>query len=102
MQQEEQNQGFNIELPEAVADGIYSNLAIVGQGAEEFVIDFVRLTPGRQSAKVHSRVIMNPANIKRLTRLLQQHIYAYEQNFGTINLPEEQEQEEGHLPSGEA
>ena len=37
---------LNIEIGEEVADGIYSNLAIITHSNSEFVLDFVRVMPG--------------------------------------------------------
>ena len=37
---------ISIELNEEIAQGIYSNLAVITHSASEFVIDFVRLCPG--------------------------------------------------------
>lgn len=88
-QEQEQNQGFNIELPEVVASGTYSNLAIVMHSQNEFVLDFVSLLPNMVSAKVHSRIIMTPDNAKRLARVLQQNIQTYEQRIAPISLPED-------------
>nr|HMQ45565.1 DUF3467 domain-containing protein [Mariniflexile sp.] len=34
---------INIELDEKVADGIYSNLAIINHSVSEFVVDFVSI-----------------------------------------------------------
>lgn len=89
-QELEQNQALNIELPEEIAEGIYSNLAVVMHSQSEFVLDFVRLLPSKQSAKVHSRVIMTPDNLKRLVRVLQQNLHTYEQQIAPIYLPEDQ------------
>ncbi len=90
MSQEEQNNpAFNIEVPEELANGVYSNLAIVMHSQSEFVLDFVALTPGSQAAKVRSRVIMTPDNLKRLARLLQQNVHVYEQEVAPIVLPED-------------
>ena len=36
---------LNIELDEKVAEGIYSNLAIINHSVSEFVIDFVTILP---------------------------------------------------------
>lgn len=102
MQQEEQNQSFNIELPEEISNGTYSNLAVVMHSQSEFVLDFVRLLPGKQSAKVQSRVIMTPDNIKRLVRVLQQNIYTFEQENGQIRLPEDAQTADGSYPQGQA
>ncbi|MDO4691503.1 MAG: DUF3467 domain-containing protein [Porphyromonadaceae bacterium] len=101
-QQEDQSQPFNIELPDEISNGVYSNLAVVMHSQSEFVLDFVRLLPGKQSAKVHSRVIMTPDNIKRLVRVLQQNIYTYEQECGSITLPEELQDSNDAFPQGQA
>lgn len=103
MAQEEQNSPeFNIELPEEVAGGVYSNLAVVMAGQSEFVLDFVNMMPGQRSAKVRSRVIMTPENLKRLMRLLQQNVHAYEQQVAVINLPEDNEPTTGDFGQGQA
>ena len=44
-QPEQQNQ-LNIELSEEIAEGIYSNLAIITHSPTEFVLDFIRVMPG--------------------------------------------------------
>lgn len=80
---------FNIELPDEVGQGQYSNLAVVLHSQSEFILDFVRLLPGQQSARVHSRQVLTPDNAKRLARLLEQHLAAFEQEYGRIALPEE-------------
>ncbi len=74
----------NIELPESLADGVYSNLAIITHSPSEFVCDFVQMMPGMPKAKVRSRVVMTPENAKRLMYALQDNIRKYEQNLGVI------------------
>ncbi|MCB0780131.1 MAG: DUF3467 domain-containing protein, partial [Flavobacteriales bacterium] len=51
---------MNIEISEEVADGIYSNLAIITHSNSEFVLDFVRVMPGVPKAKVRSRILLTP------------------------------------------
>ena len=75
---------LNVDIPEAVADGVYSNLAIISHSPTEFVIDFAQIAPAMQKAKVRSRVIMTPQNAKRLYRALAENMQKYEQNFGPI------------------
>ena len=75
---------LNIDLPESVADGVYSNLAIISHSPTEFVVDFAQIMPAIQKAKVRSRVIMTPQNAKRLFRALADNLNKYEQNFGPI------------------
>ena len=61
---------LNIELPEEVAEGIYSNLAIISHSNSEFIVDFIRMVPNVPKAKVKSRVILTPQHAKRLMRAL--------------------------------
>jgi len=83
MENNKKNQ-LNIDLPETIAEGVYSNLAIISHSPSEFVIDFAQIAPAMQKAKVRSRVIMTPQHAKRLFRALADNIQKYEQNFGPI------------------
>jgi hypothetical protein len=75
---------INIELSEEVAEGIYSNLAMIAHSNSEFVIDFIRLMPGVPKARVKSRVIITPEHAKRLLSALKDNIEKYENTFGPI------------------
>jgi hypothetical protein len=79
------NHKINIELSEEVAEGVYSNLAMIAHSNSEFVIDFIRLMPGVPKAKVKSRVIVTPEHAKRLLAALKDNIEKYEAAFGKIN-----------------
>jgi hypothetical protein len=78
-----QNQ-INIELSEEIAEGVYSNLAMIAHSNSEFVIDFIRLMPGVPKAKVKSRIVITPEHAKRLLTALKDNISKYEANFGAI------------------
>ena len=82
----EDNQ-INIELSEDVAEGVYSNLAMIAHSNSEFVVDFIRLMPGLSKAKVKSRIILTPEHAKRLLQALADNINRYEETFGEINMP---------------
>jgi Protein of unknown function (DUF3467) len=75
---------LNIELTEEMAEGMYTNFAMIGHSPAEFVFDFVRLLPNLNKAKVKSRVIMTPQNAKRLMMALRENIKLYENQFGLI------------------
>ena len=75
---------INIELNEEVAQGTYSNLAVITHSASEFVIDFVRIMPGLPKAKVKSRVILTPEHAKRLLFALQDNVQKFEAVHGVI------------------
>jgi hypothetical protein len=79
-----QNQ-INIELPEDVAEGIYSNLAIISHSHSEFVVDFIRLVPNVPKAKVKARVILTPQHAKRLMAALAENIKKFEAQFGVVD-----------------
>ena len=86
---ENQNQNqLNIELTEEIADGIYSNLAIITHSTSEFVIDFVKVMPGVPKAKVKSRILLTPQHAKRLMAALAENIQKYEAVHGAIKQTE--------------
>ncbi len=75
---------INIELSEEVAEGVYSNLAIISHSNSEFVVDFIRLMPNVPKAKVKSRIILTPQHAKRLLMALRDNVQKYEMQFGKI------------------
>ena len=80
-QPENKNQ-LQIQLRPEIADGKYSNLAMIGHGPNEFLIDFIFAAPGMPQAPVVSRVIMSPA--KQLMFALTDNVKKYEAQFGEI------------------
>lgn len=85
---EEQENQLNIELSAEVAEGTYSNLAIISHSSSEFVVDFVRIMPGTPKANVKSRIILTPEHAKRLMYALQENISKYEAQNGKIKIPD--------------
>ena len=83
-------QGIDIELAENIAEGNYSNLAIISHSTSEFIIDFATMLPGLPKARVKSRVVLTPEHAKRLLLSLQENITRYENNIGKINIPTKQ------------
>jgi hypothetical protein len=83
-----QNQ-INIELTEEIAEGIYSNLAMIAHSNSEFVIDFIRLMPGVPKAKVKARIVITPEHAKRFLLALKDNIDKYEASFGPIKRTED-------------
>lgn len=83
MENQNPNQ-IDIELSEEVAEGTYSNLAIITHSNAEFVIDFVRMMPGVPKARVKSRILLTPMHAKRLLMALGENVAKYEEQFGHI------------------
>lgn len=82
---EEQNgQKLNVEISEEVAEGVYSNMAIISHSSSEFVVDFLRILPNTPKAKVKSRIVLTPEHAKRLMLALQNNLQKYEERYGTI------------------
>ena len=84
--EKQQQSNIQIELTDDIAQGIYSNLAVIAHSSSEFVIDFVRLMPGIPKAKVQSRIILTPEHAKRLMLALMDNIKKYEAQIGEIKL----------------
>ena len=82
--EENNNQQIEIDLPQDMAYGVYSNLAIISHSPTEFVSDFIQLPPNTPKAFVRSRVIMAPENAKRFMKAMQDNIRKYEDMFGRI------------------
>jgi len=88
MDEKKQKNQLNIELKEDVAQGVYSNLAIITHSSAEFVIDYVRVMPGVNKAEVKSRIILTPEHAKRFMKALQDNIDKYESMHGPIKVTE--------------
>jgi hypothetical protein len=77
---------LNIELSEEIAEGIYSNLAIITHSNSEFVVDFIKMMPGVPKAKVKSRIVLTPQHAKRLMAALKDNIAKFEAAHGSIKV----------------
>ena len=83
-------QGIDLELDAEVAQGHYSNLAIISHSTSEFILDFATMLPGFPKPKVKSRIILTPEHAKRLLLSLQENITRYESTCGTIKIHNKQ------------
>jgi hypothetical protein len=101
-QNNEQSQQINIELTEDIAEGIYSNLAIIGHFNHEFVLDFIKVVPGLPKAKVKSRIVLTPQHAKRFLKALGENIHRYEQANGEIKDVEQPQIPLNFGPAGQA
>ena len=66
------------------ADGVYSNLVLVAFSRAEFVIDFARVMPGVNTARIKSRIILSPHKVKALIKALEGQVEAYEKAHGKL------------------
>lgn len=84
MAEEKKKNQLNIELPDEISEGVYSNLAVISHSQSEFVIDFIRMVPNVPKAKVKSRIILSPSHAKRLFKALGDNLNKFEAQFGKI------------------
>ena len=82
---ENQNQ-LKIQVRPEIAEGKYSNTAMIGHTPSDFIADFLFAAPGMPQMTVVSRIIMTPENAKKLLMALGDNIAKYEAQFGQIEL----------------
>ncbi|MDA9016082.1 DUF3467 domain-containing protein [Flavobacteriaceae bacterium] len=93
---------LNIAIDENIADGIYSNLAIINHSTSEFIVDFITVMPGAPKARVKSRVILTPEHAKRFQKALAENIQRFENVNGIIETNEPPPIPLNFGPTGEA
>ncbi len=93
---------INIELEESVAQGIYSNLAIINHSQSEFVLDFVSVMPGVPKSKVKSRIVLTPQHAKRFLKALSDNVARFESAHGEIKDYQHSPMPINFGPTGEA
>lgn len=89
MEEQNKDNQLNIELSEEIAEGIYSNLAIITHSNTEFVVDFIRVMPGVPKARVKSRIVLTPEHAKRFMQAMEDNIEKFEAINGRIKSTDE-------------
>jgi predicted transcriptional regulator len=102
MAEETNKNQINIELPEEVSEGVYSNLAIIAHSHSEFVVDFLRMVPNVPKAKVKSRIILTPQHAKRMLKALADNVKKYEAQYGKIDDPQQPQFPMNFTPTAQA
>lgn len=80
----EEKKNIDIEINDQVAEGVYSNLAVINHSPTEFVVDFIQMMPGVPKARVKSRIILTPQHAKRLAHAINENVTRFEKQFGEI------------------
>ncbi|MEX0275093.1 MAG: DUF3467 domain-containing protein [Flavobacteriaceae bacterium] len=99
---ERKQKQINIELDEKMAEGTYSNLAIINHSVSEFVIDFISIMPGAPKAKVKSRIVLTPQHAKKFLKALNDNVVRFENSHGPIKDYEQPSIPLNFGPTGEA
>jgi muramoyltetrapeptide carboxypeptidase len=80
---------LQIQIDDDVAQGTYTNLVLINHTENEFLLDFAFLQPGTPRAKVRARMISSPRHTKRILLALQKNVERFEERFGPIEVPAE-------------
>jgi hypothetical protein len=75
---------LQIQIDEAVAQGLYANMALVNHTDAEFTLDFIYVQPQQPKASVRARIITSPRHMKRLLAAMTDNLQKYEARFGTV------------------
>ena len=81
-----QKRGMKLEITadDETAQGVYSNFVVGNFTETEMILDFLFIHPQTQKGKMRSRVILSPIHAKRMSKMLQRQIQAFEERFGAI------------------
>ncbi|MCK5236679.1 MAG: DUF3467 domain-containing protein [Deltaproteobacteria bacterium] len=77
-----------VKFPDNLLGGAYSNNMFVTHTKEEFILDYLMVSPPT-GGTVTSRVIISPGHMKRMIVALQDNVKKYEDKFGQIDAAEE-------------
>lgn len=75
-----------IKIPLEKFSGVYTNVAVIHHSKNEFIMDFIFDMTG--NANLVSRVITNPAHMKKFYEVLGKNLENYESRFGKIIIEE--------------
>ena len=87
MADEKKVQEIQINFPQDLQGGEYANNMVVSHSKEEFILDFMLITP--PNGVVTSRVIMSPGHVKRVLGALQENVRRYEEKYGAFEVATE-------------
>lgn len=79
-----QRKQLQIKISDEVLKGVYANAMQVTHLREEFVLDFLNLSPHMGTGIVSARIIMSPGHLKRVIAALSDNLKKYEERFGKI------------------
>jgi len=75
-------QEVKVSFPENLRGGVYSNSMVITHTKEEFILDFMMISPPFGS--VTARVVTSPGHMKRMLSALKLNLEKYESRFGKL------------------
>jgi hypothetical protein len=95
MENEQKQHQIRIKISDEILKGVYVNAMQVVHSKEEFILDFMHLSPQMGVGVVSSRVILSPGHIKRVIAGLVDNLSKYESKFGNVKEADAPEKEIG-------
>ncbi len=80
--------GIELQVPEGLEGGIWSNMVVVSHSQYEFTLDFTRIhfaqppVDGKRRAVLVQRVNVSPLLVTQLIGALQKNMARFERSFG--------------------
>jgi len=101
MNEKPAQKGIQVYFPENLRGGVYANMMRIAHTKEEFVLDFMMVSP--PGGSVTSRIVISPGHMKRMVTALEESLKKYESQFGKLTeAPEPPKPSIGfHLPAKE-
>ena len=87
MSQSKGEKAVQVDFPQHLKGGVYSNFLVITHTKEEFILDFMMVV--QPVGAVTSRVVMSPGHLKRTIAALQENLNKYESKFGKIEQADE-------------
>ena len=82
MAENDKKKQVKIAFPEKLRGGVYANNMFASHTREEFILDFMMITPPVGS--VTSRIVISPGHMKRMVSALKENLDKYEAKFGKL------------------
>ena len=82
MDEKANQQQIKIAFPESLRGGVYANNMFVTHTREEFILDFMMVTP--PAGSVTARVVISPGHMKRMLSALKDNLNKYKAKFGKL------------------
>jgi len=82
MSEQATKQEVKVVFPDNLKGGVYSNNMMVAHSKEEFILDFMMVSPPVGS--VTARVVISPGHMKRMISALKSNLEKYEAKFGKL------------------
>ncbi len=86
-QEHKESPKVQIDIDDAIAQGMYANLASISHSETEFTFDFVYVQPQAPRGKVRARIITSPQHAQRFLNALADNLKKYQQKYRPPQAP---------------